>query len=156
MIAALLSALCPVTATAQSQPEGKSLMVQKKNGDTHYYLLASGPVITFKDDVCSIQSPDFSAQYPMAEIDFARFVDGPDAGIDEPSTSIVIDLSDPAYAHISGLQAQAIVNLYSVSGSLISRTSADDAGSASVSLERLQAGVYIISTAKTTFKIYKK
>lgn len=150
---ALAFVVCAPAAGAQEQ--GKSLMVQKTNGDQHFYLLTSEPVITFSGDQCAIESSDFSATYPMYEVEFAKFVDKP-AGIKEVEKSIVVDLSDPMYARIHGLSPDAAVFLYNLSGVMLRHEAADQSGSVEIGLGDLSAGIYIVSTKETTFKIYKK
>lgn len=155
LLAIILSAAFAPSVSAQAQQEGKSLLVQKKDGTKHYYLLANLPVITFADDKCSIKSSDFSAEYPMYEIDFARFVDS-SAGIDEMKSEVVVDLRDPNRVRILGLAADSAVSLYNLSGVMLSSTKADGSGTAEIITESLPAAVYIISSKETTFKIYRK
>lgn len=155
LMVVLLAAILPHPASAQAQQEGMSLLVQKTDGTKHYYLLANLPVITFADDKCSIKSSDFSAEYPMYEIEFARFVDS-STGIDEMKSEVVVDLSDPNRVRILGLAADSAVSLYNLSGVMLSSTKADGSGTAEIITESLPAAVYIISSKETTFKIYRK
>ena len=155
LMVVLLAAILPHPASAQAQQEGMSLLVQKTDGTKHYYLLASLPVITFDGDKCSIKSSDFSAEYPMYEIEFARFVDT-STGIDEIKSEVVVDLSDPNLVRIHGLTPDMAVSLYNLSGMMLSSTKADETGYAEISIESLPSAVYIISSKETTFKIYRK
>lgn len=156
LILALLAAFSDASAaSAPAESEVMTLMVRKTDGTNHYYSLSSRPVITFDGGLCKIESADVSASYPMSEVEYATFVNMP-AGVAEVESSLVIDLSDPDNARIYPLQPDSPVSLYNLSGVMLRHTVADGSGNACVSLATLPAGVYVIYTNETTFKIYRK
>lgn len=148
--------LCGAFAHAEIELTGKALMVQKHGGEQHYYLLAGQPVITFDGDECKIVSDDFSATYPMYEIEYAKFVDKKSSGITENESSLVVDLSNPERVSIYGMQPGMAVSLYDLGGRMLRSVTSDSEGTAIISLDNLPKAVYIISSKATTFKLYRK
>lgn len=157
MLSAVVIALSASFQASADEPlKGPALRVHLHSGEMQVFLLASEPVITFAAEKCHIASADFSADYDMSQIHHADVVADASAGLEDEQISLVVDLSDPDAVTIHGLSANAPVSLYSISGIAQRSASADDAGTASISLAGLQSGVYIVTTNQTTFKIYRK
>ncbi len=142
-------------AAAQSQETGTALKVNVKGGDPQYFMLASKPVISFDGEACEIKSPEFSAKYLLADIDYAEFVEHDAASVAEIESSFEVDLRNPDYVVIRGMKAGGAVTLCGVSGMVLASTKADGNGTATLGVGSLQSGVYILTTNETTFKIYK-
>lgn len=135
----------------------KALLVQLTNGDRVIFRLATDPVVSFADDKCSIKSDDFSAQYSMPDIEFAKIIDSDvSSSVDEPTHAVVVDLSNPDEVRISGMKAGTEVVLCNLSGVVFRRVTSDEAGVAVLNVSELSDAVYIVSSKETTFKIYKK
>ncbi len=157
MLAAIvLSLMACLHASAEESMSGPALRVHLQSGEKQMFLLASEPVITFAKEKCHIASADFSADYDMAEIQHADFVADASAGIAEKEFSLVVDLSNPEFVTIHGLEADTQVSLYSIAGVAQRVAKADNSGTAVITLAGLQSGVYIVTTNQTTFKIYRK
>lgn len=156
MFALMMVVAACMWCSAAEPLSGPALRVHLSSGEIEMYLLANEPVITFADDHCLIKSSDFSADYEMAKIDHADFVADASSGIEDQEISIIVDLSDPEAVTVYGLESNAPLSLYSIAGVALGATKADESGTASISLAGLQAGVYIVTTNQTTFKIYRK
>lgn len=155
VLAGMLIASTGLSA-AYAQETGKALKVQPVSGDAQFFMLASEPVITFADSKCKINSNDFSTEYEMADIEYAEIVDHTSGLEDEIKASLSVDLTDPAYAVIRGMNAGSRVTLANLAGIVLANTAADSEGTATVELGQLPAGIYLISSNETNFKIYKK
>ena len=142
--------------TAQSAGRGKALLVQLKNGDKQYFMLADEPVITFADYKCQIESQELSADFDMTLIDHAKVVDFDPASVDEIESSLIVDLSNPSVVVIRGMKANGNVSLFNLSGMMLRQTSADESGTAMLQVGDFAAGVYVVTSNETTLKIYKK
>ena len=146
-----------VSVGAGAATTEKALLVQLTNGDRVVFLLSTVPVVTFDGNKCSIKSDDFSAQYPMPDIEFAKIIDRDgSSSIDEPTHSVVVDLSNPDEVRISGMKAGSETVLFNLSGVVLRRVNSDEAGVAVLNISELPSSVYIVSSKETTFKIYKK
>lgn len=141
--------------TAMAQGSTKALMVQLKAGDTHYYVLAEQPVVTFDGEMCHIASSTLSTDYNMADIDFAKVV-GNSSAVDEITSTLTVEYITPDVLAIRGLEGGSRLSLHKVDGVKVADISADDAGSAEVSLSSYPTGVYILSCKEKTFKILHK
>lgn len=155
MIAVMIAASASLTAV-RAQQTGRALKVQLISGTAHYYMLASRPVITFEDSRCMIRSDEFSSDFDMSDVLYAEFVDHT-ASVDEQiKASLSVDLSDPGQAVIRGMEPGSATTLINLSGMTLSRTAADENGTAIVPLSQVAAGIYVITSKETTFKIHKK
>ena len=141
---------------AQTEVSGNALLVQLKSGEQQVFMLSSEPVITFDGGDCLVKSLEFNASYAMADIDFAKFVYADPASVDEIQAALVVDLSNPDFVVVKGMQAGGTVRLFDMSGIALRRASADDCGDASLCLSGVAKGVYIVNMKETTFKLYRK
>ena len=148
-------AVCAPGIVAQTSDVGHALMVQMKNGDKQYFMLADEPLITFEDYKCKIVSNELSADFEMSEIEHAKVLKLDPASVDEIESSLIVDLSDPSVVVIRGMTASGAVTLYNLSGVMLRQTSADESGAAELEVGDLVSGIYIVTTKETTFKVYK-
>ena len=155
MVLAVLAVSGPVLS-AQSTNSGKALLVQLKNGDKQYFMLADEPVITFADYRCQIESQELSADFDMTLIDHAKVVDFDPASVDEIESAFIVDLSNPSVVVIRGMKPNGNVSLFNLSGMMLRHTSADESGTAMLEVGDFASGIYVITSNETTFKIYKK
>lgn len=149
-------AIATPAMSAQSADSGKALLVQLKNGDKQYFMLADEPVITFVDYKCHVESQPLSADFEMALIDHAKIVDFDPASVDEIESALIVDLSNPSVVVIRGMKAGGHVSLFNLSGVMLRQTSADDSGDAMLEIGDFSSGIYVVTSNETTFKIYKK
>lgn len=155
LLAVCLLGAAPVL-TAEEPVTAPALMVQMKNGDKQYFMCGDEPVLSFIDNVCHIESLEQSADFDMSTIDHARIVNLDITAVDEIESALVVDLSDPAVVAIRGMKDGSPVAIYNLSGVKMRSAEADSEGSVSLEVGSLAAGVYVVSSKETTFKIYKK
>ena len=159
-LAAVL-AVGAVPAFAQEQVESPAtqLLIHLIDGNEEYFQLADSPVITFEGLNCVIKSKDYEVTFPMSEIKEAKLVDENVAVAPvAEAKKVTIDLTNPNFAVVNGIEPGAPVNVYAVTGTLVATGVADNQGRAEVDLSGLQAGsVYIVSVdSNNNFKLYKK
>lgn len=136
-----------------AQETVKALMVQLKAGDTHYYVLADQPVVTFDGGKCNITSPTLTSAYDIPDIDFANIVDYDQASVKETMSALTIEYITPDLIAIRGTAAGSHVTLHRIDGVKVGDYTVDDCGSVEISLAALPSGVYILSCKEKTFKI---
>lgn len=156
--AACLLAAATLPGFAQSDASELCLKVELSNGSTEQFLLSEQPKLTFEGNSCVISCKDVDASYDMAQIKRAYFADRT-VGVDvTPGEIVSIDLTDPAWAVVRGLEPGAPVALYAVSGITLQAVNADSDGVARISLESLASqSVYVVSiNSNNNFKLYKK
>ncbi len=155
-----LLALCMAGAApavmAEDPVTAPALMVQMKNGDKQYFMCGDEPVLSFVDNICHVESLEQSADIDMATIDHARIVNLDITAVDEIESALVVDLSNPAVVTIRGMKGGSPVAIYNLSGVKMRSGEADAEGSVMIEVGSLAAGVYVVSSKETTFKIYKK
>ena len=132
------------TGVTQAQETGKALKVHLSSGSPQFFMLSTEPVITFEGSDCVITSDNFSTRYSMDAIAYAEIVDHTASIDEEMKATLTVDLSDPNYAVIRGMNPNSATSLVNLAGVVLGRTSADESGTAVISLENLPAGIYII------------
>ncbi len=148
-----------VSVSAQSQGPSEALVVTLRDGSVDNYFLADYPQVTFSGQQCNIKSDNLSATYPMGDVEKAevKLVATSAASDIERPGGLTVDLSDPTRVTVAGLEAGSTVSLISITGIVYSTVNADGTGTATLQLENLAAGVYIIHTnTNRSIKIHKR
>ncbi len=150
---ALLTALLAFSATL-SASDTTTLFIQVRDGSTRQYLLSSKPVITFQDNLCHVNGDGVSADFDMADIEYVKILEN--SSVSETINDIKIDLRDPNFVKIFGLPEGENITLYNLNGFILKEAKSDSFGFCELEIHDLSTGVYIITSKKSTFKIYKK
>ena len=152
LIAALAMLLLPTSMRASEQ----LLVLTQTNGKVTKFALTDNPVITYKGNDVIVTCGESVMQTSMADVMSVGFEKGETTGIEAPKA-----VSEPqttfsfGQAGFEGLQSGERVMVYSIDGKVISTIKADADGHAQVDISNLQTGVYILRTAKKSFKIKK-
>ena len=125
---------------------------------TTYVKLTEKPIISFSAKNIEISGVNISLLYE--NVTSISFVDEETTNIDEISTKNkeipqIAFLSNSTLL-VSGLIQGGKVTLYSIDGKVLSKQPANEEGKASISLENLPNGAYVVKTNKKSFKILKK
>lgn len=153
MIAALAILLFPASLRAASE---QLLVLSLTNGSVTKFALTDDPVITYKGNDVIVTCGENVLQTSMADVKSVGFEKGENTGIEAPKA-----VSEPqttfsfGQAGFEGLQSGERVMVYSIDGKVIRTIKADADGRAQVDMSSLQTGVYILRTAKKSFKIKK-
>ena len=154
----LLAAVCLIVVSAMPAlaAQHNVLVVELRNGNVDNYMLAEKPQVTFSGEKCKIVSSSLTTEYDMANVLQAYFSEDK-SSVEAPMEEFTLVFTDPDTVQLSGVPAGSAVALYSMAGSLLSSVTADANGAATVSLNGLDKGVYVIQTANNkSFKIYRK
>lgn len=153
LIAALAMLLLPASLKAASE---QLLVLTQTNGSVTKFALTDNPVITYKGNDIIVTCGEKVLQTSMADVANVGLEKGETTGIEAP-----IAVSEPQTTFsfgkvgFEGLLSGERIMVYSIDGKVISTIKADADGRAQVDLNNLQTGVYILRTAKKSFKIKK-
>ena len=146
----LLFMLFFATATAFAQ---STLVVELRDGSNATFQLAEKPRVTFAGEQLNIVSSSASMEINRSDVKNWYF---------ESATTSVDDMAVEAKATldgntliISGITEDTAITLYTVSGAVVKRSTAND-GICTIPLDGLTAGVYFVTYNNTTFKFFKK
>ena len=146
----LLFMLFFATATAFAQ---STLVVELRDGSNATFQLAEKPRVTFVGEQLNIVSSSASMEINRSDVKNWHF---------ESATTSVDDITVEAKATldgntliISGITENTAITLYTVSGAVVKRSTAND-GICTIPLDGLTAGVYFVTYNNTTFKFFKK
>ena len=138
------------TATAFAQ---STLVVELRDGSNATFQLAEKPRVTFAGEQLNIVSSSASMEINRSDVKNWYF---------ESATTSVDDMAVEAKATldgntliISGITEDTAITLYTVSGAVVKRSTAND-GICTIPLDGLTAGVYFVTYNNTTFKFFKK
>ena len=138
------------TATAFAQ---SILVVELRDGSNATFQLAEKPRVTFVGEQLNIVSSSASMEINRSDVKNWHF---------ESATTSVDDITVEAKATldantliISGITENTAITLYTVSGAVVKRSTAND-GICTIPLDDLTAGVYFVTYNNTTFKFFKK
>ena len=138
------------TATAFAQ---STLVVELRDGSNATFQLAEKPRVTFVGEQLNIVSSSASMEINRSDVKNWHF---------ESATTSVDDITVEAKATldgntliISGITENTAITLYTVSGAVVKRSTAND-GICTIPLDDLTAGIYFVTYNNTTFKFFKK
>ncbi len=157
----LLALTLLLLSSALYAGEKKVLSVFMTDGTNVSFYLKEQPLVTFVGDDVKIVSTTEEAVIARAQVDRFEFLTDMPAGIeeieaddDETSRGNIEILKEAIY--ISGMTPNSRALLFSLKGQMLASATADGEGNASLSLESLPAGIYLINYNKTTIKFIKR
>ena len=139
-----------VVATASAQ---SALVVELRDGSNATFLLAESPRVTFAGEQLSIVSSSATMEFNCRNVKNWHFVDTP-SSVENIAAEAKVKLEGGALL-ISGITDDTAIALYSVDGVAV-KHSAVIGGTCTISLDDIQAGIYIVKFNNTTFKFLKK
>ncbi len=128
------------------------------NGEVHVYDIDEHPEVTLGETVFTLlRTGRQPVHYPAADVE--KFTLQDEALVDGVSLPEAL-VAKPGIGEdnlsIEGSSPYSPVRIYDAEGRLVQTAQADGEGRLSLSLGQLRAGIYIICTDKTTFKIQKR
>lgn len=158
-ISLLAVALAAATFGALASGYTHSLLVNYKSGDVVEFQFEDEPKMVFVDDEIEITANGNEGYLlqPIANIQNLTFSQK-EAGVEglKADGKHIVVTCNGKMLTMKGLNANAPLSIYSVSGMLCEKAVADGDGAISLSLHRLPAGVYVAATPEYTFKFVKK
>ena len=124
--------------------DNSALRINLDGGTTATYILASKPVVTYEEGNVTIKNAELEDTYPLAEVKSFAFVNN------VTSLQSVGD-GDVTYRFSNNLFTCEghDMSVYDLSGTLVA------AGKNEVSLATLGNGIYVVSVAGRSVKIFK-
>lgn len=141
-----------LSATSAAFADDAQVVIKQKSGNTTILTLSTNPVITFEDENMVITTSFTCVSIPLSNVDSYTAVDET-TGITNVTTNPQFKAGEIAF---SDLPAKTRIAIYSLGGRLVGSQMADDAGNATVSLENLSKGIYIIKTPNANIKVTNK
>lgn len=130
------------------------LTIIQKNGDEFSFGFTDKPVITYSATDLVMATEKTTVQFPLEGLAKFVFTDQPTS---VPTIETAVDLSVwDNVVSMTGLKAQAKVEVISTDGKVVFTYKASPEGTLSFSIAELPASTYIIKTESLTCKILKK
>lgn len=131
-----------------------------RDGQVHGFDIEEKPEVTLGETVFSLSADGNRVEYVASDV--VRFT-LQDAAVSDPETAVVQPRVEPVARPrfsdgaltVDGGRPNTPVCVYDATGRQVLRQSTDSRGNLLIPLASLRAGVYIISTGQTTFKIQK-
>ena len=132
--------------------EQNVIAVYQMDGQKALFAFADQPEVTYTATELVLTTTKTSVQYPISQLKKLQFekADMPE-GIDEVETDERFSFRDGSIV-IEGGQPNSLVNIYTVSGTLIAQYRLDSNGDAVISTQGLSGNTYIFANGSITFK----
>lgn len=132
--------------------EQNVIAVYQMDGQKALFAFADQPEVTYTATELVLTTTKTMVQYPISQLKKLQFekADMPE-GIDEVETDKRFSFRDGSIV-IEGGQPNSLVNIYTVSGTLIAQYRLDSNGDAVIPTQGLSGTTYIFANGSITFK----
>jgi hypothetical protein len=147
LLLSLLLLTCMAHATEQNV-----VAIYPLQGEVALFAFADQPELTYTATDLVITTTQTSVQYPISNLRKVAFerADKPE-GIDEIEVSKQFTFRDGQII-IEGGSPNALVNIYTIQGALVSQYRLDSDGNAAIPTTGMNGAAYILTTGSITFK----
>ena len=146
-IALLLGSLC-ANATVQF------MTVEQKSGAKYSFLLKENPVVTYKGGELVVNG-SASTSYALDGVKNYHFTETDQTGLETTGADMLRITTDENNVIVENAPAGAKVVLVNAGGASVATTTADQSGTATISLPSVK-GVYALTVGKQSFKLIRK
>lgn len=155
MMKKFITTLSLACMTLAASAEANFMTVELNNGSLISFKLADNPVITYENESLLINK-DAKTTYSFEDIKNYHFTETDDTGTPTFSANVlkVVRIDDETI-EVQNAQPLSNITLTAVSGVVVAQSKADAEGKATVKLPN-NAGVYVLSAGKQSFKIIRK
>ena len=143
----LCGALCASAAV-------QYMTVEKKSGEKYSFLLKDNPVVTYKGGELVVNG-SASTSYAIAGVKNYHFTETDLTGVETAGSDMLRITIDENTVLVENASAGAKVGLLSAGGATVAATTANESGSATLSLPSSK-GVYVLTVGKQSFKLIRK
>lgn len=155
MIKRLITTLSLICLALGAYAEAKYMTIEMVNGSRISFLLADNPVITYQNGSLVVNN-DTKTTYSFDDVKNYHFTESNDSGVDALNANeLRLVWIDNETIEVQNAQPNLTISLVSINGSVLSQTTADTDGKATISISN-EAGVYMLSTGNQSFKIIRK
>ena len=147
LLLSLLLLTCMAHATEQNV-----VAIYPLQGEVALFAFADQPELTYTATDLVLTTTQTSVQYPISNLRKVSFehADMPE-GIDEIEVSKQFTFRDGQII-IEGGSPNALVNIYTIQGALVSQYRLDSDGNAAIPATGMNGAAYILTTGSITFK----
>ena len=142
--------MAPLMAYGNSEPK---LVVCTNSGGVYEFFLADNPTITYQDNLLVVANEKGLAVSVNAE-EVANF-DFVPSSTDDPTSVDAANLSGRFHSLFSGMPDGSRVEVLTLDGKIIENITVGADGKAQTDFTSLPKGIYVVKTAKGSFKIQK-
>lgn len=143
-------------ATGYAENKVKALVVELTSGETATFILEEKPRLTFTGEELMITSGEYETVYPLASLQRYTFKSVEASGMTQPADNTPTMTQTAGHMRLDGLDPGTRIKTFSVNGILVASDVADSNGSATISVNNLPKGVYIIKYGDKSTKIKKQ
>lgn len=151
LLSALLFMATAASANAQAQ---QALVVEMRNGEKASFAFADSPTLRFVGDSLVVNTHMYEIKYAADKVQRYTFGTSETEGISQPAIDGKVVNGDNLTLNLGEAGATAIV--YAADGMAVASSTANEQGTATISLSDLPAGVYIVKSGETSTKILKR
>lgn len=145
----LLACFLALSLHAQKSADDARIVIKQKSGNETMLDLSMNPTITFEGEEMVVSTPFTRIYIPLDDIE--EYV------VSETATGIKAVTPSPKMAAgkltFTSLPKGTPVCVYSIGGSVVSRTYSDQTGLAEVDIDGLPKGTYIVSVMNKSIKV---
>ena len=147
LLLSLLLLTCMAHATVQNV-----VAIYPLQGEVALFAFADQPEVTYTATDLVLTTTQTSVQYPISNLRKVAFeqADMPE-GIDEIEVTKQFTFRDGQII-IEGGSPNALVNIYTIQGALVSQYRLDSDGNAAIPATGMNGAAYILTTGSITFK----
>lgn len=136
------------------------LYVWLLDGHIIAYPVDEKPQVAVGDELLTLTTKFTTIGYPGKDVLKFTFedssVDNPITAIDQPAVAETQMNFDAGGVRLAGLSPLSKVSVHDIQGRLVTTQKADVDGNLSISLDQYPAGIYVVKTEKSNYKILKK
>lgn len=141
-----------------NQSTGSVVVLKQTNGDTSVYSFSDSPQIRYADNKVKLTTSKTSVELEADNVDRIYLSQGEkdDLSVEALEADVVRYFIADGQLVVSGLEAGAVVSVYTVDGTLLVSRSAGTDGKVSLALPKSQNGIFVVKANNQTFKIIVK
>lgn len=138
-----------------AEEQVSTLDVWTKNGEKITYYLSEHPVATYSDNDLVLKTDKLTVSYPLTELH--KFTFGSEATSVEttPLTDGQMQMQKGTLC-LAGFHAGEKVSIYNIGGQNVMNATISSDGTATLFIESLATGVYVVKAGSITHKIIKQ
>ncbi len=149
-------ALLGTATPAFAEDEEQAMVLHLKDGSQVAYFLSSRPKLTFFDSKLTLKTVLAEVSYPTEELARYCFENTKPTAIGEVGNGQKAVRFEGDEIRLSGFASGEQLDVYATDGRKVASLRVGANGSATVSLQALPAGVYLIHHGVSTYKVEKR
>ena len=155
MIKKFFSAVALLSCVLSVDAAVSYMTVEQKSGERFSFLLKDNPIITYENGSLVVNGNSVTT-YAIGSVKNYHFSESDESGLKKLGASVlrIVSLDDNAIG-VENAAAGTMVSLANLNGAVLSNTTTDPSGAATVTLPNGK-GVYVLSVGKQSFKVIRK